>query len=167
MQTWIHIDKRTGIDVISVWIDTPHTGEAWPTLPWCQLFEYQTGSYVHTTIRPLVCQTNEARLPVISAPASASLCFLYGRAYGKRCHKRKWSARHSGARGCAPSGRQEIKSLAEAKMKTNQHSVRTQGRTWQSLFWPVLTSPQEENNRLGCAKCLKKYLMDALTYLHD
>lgn len=97
MLTCIHIDDSIGIDV---WIDTlandvhasarclsaiqtPDRG--------VRCLNSRQIVCVQTTVRPLVCQTNEARLPVISTPAFASLCFLYGHAYGKRCHKRKRS----------------------------------------------------------------------------
>lgn len=70
----------------------------------------------HTTIKALVCQANEACLPVISTPEFASLCFLYGHAYGSRCHKRKCSTTLRGT--WLQAGRQEIKTLTEPEMKT-------------------------------------------------
>lgn len=70
----------------------------------------------HTTIKALLCQANEARLPVISTPEFALLCFLYGHAYGSRCHKTKCSTTLQGT--WLHAGRQGIKTLTEPEMKT-------------------------------------------------
>lgn len=82
----------------------------WPS-PGVRRLKTRQTVCAHTTIKPLVCRANEARLPVISTPEFASLCFLYGHAYGRRCHKRKWSTTLWGT--WLQAGRQEIKSSTE------------------------------------------------------
>lgn len=168
MLIWIQMDKNIGIYVIDVWINTlvnrVHTSARrdWPS-PGVRCLKTRQPVCVQTTIKPLVCQTNELRLPVISALAFASLCFLYGRALGKRCHKRKWSAALWG------TWLHTVGDWVEDEDSwTNQCSVRTQGHTSQSLFWPVLTIPHAGGKvQAGCPKCLKKSLNYALTQLHS